>query len=132
MGMTRIVVEGKFGGFARECVAGIKHTSAELQLCLNAMPRCVAVLCKFGGVCRLTVGADTGEAGDDSAWADMLGVGAFFALGHNCDLAACHAFCQSVSSEKGVSSLPSLMYDCVVSVSGSLKRGFDKDASIKR
>lgn len=64
MGMTRIVVEGKFGGFARECVAGIKHTSAELQLCLNAMPRCVAVLCKFGGVCRLTVGADTGEAGE--------------------------------------------------------------------
>lgn len=80
----------------------------------------------------LTVGLTAGGAGDDSAWADMLGVGAFSALGHNCDLAACHAFCQSVSSEKGVSSLPSLMYDCVVSVSGSLKRGFDKDASIKR
>lgn len=83
-------------------------------------------------VSPLTVGLTTGGAGDDSAWADMLGVGAFSALGHNCDLAACHAFCQSVSSEKGVSSLPSLMYDCVVSVSGSLKRGFDKDASIKR
>lgn len=93
----------------------------------------LAVLCKFGGVCRACrLGLTTGEAGDDSAWADMLGVGEFFALGHNCDLAACHAFCQSVSSEKGVSSLPSLMYDCVVSVSGSLKRGFDKDASIKR
>ena len=114
MGMTRIVVEGKFGGFARECVAGIKRTSAELQLCLNALPRCVWLFYV------------------DLVVADMLGVGAFFALGHNCDLAACHAFCQSVSSEKGVSSLPSLMYDCVVSVSGSLKRGFDKDASIKR
>lgn len=92
----------------------------------------LAVLCKFGGVCRFDGWADNGRVGDDSAWADMLGVGAFSALGHNCDLAACHAFCQSVSSEKGVSSLPSLMYDCVVSVSGSLKRGFDKDASIKR
>ena len=77
--------------------------------------------------------ADNGERGEmirrgQTCWA----LGRFFALGHNCDLAACHAFCQSVSSEKGVSSLPSLMYDCVVSVSGSLKRGFDKDASIKR
>ena len=80
----------------------------------------------------LTVGLTAGGVEDASAWADMLGVGAFSALSHNCDLAACHAFCQSVSSEKGVSSLPSLMYDCVVSVSGSLKRGFDKDASIKR
>lgn len=132
MGMTRIVVEGKFGGFVRECVAGIKHTSAELQLCLNALPRCVWLFYVNSVVSvALTVGLTTG-GGDDSAWADMLGVGAFFALGHNCDLAACHAFCQSVSSEKGVSSLPSLMYDCVVSVSGSLKRGFDKDASIKR
>lgn len=132
MGMTRIVVEGKFGGFARECVAGIKHTSAELQLCLNALPRCVWLFYVNSVVC---------VALDD--WADngrgrCFGVGrhagrrGIFALGHNCDLAACHAFCQSVSSEKGVSSLPSLMYDCVVSVSGSLKRGFDKDASIKR
>lgn len=134
MGMTRIVVEGKFGGFARECVAGIKHISAELQLCLNALPRCVWLFYVNLVVCVSLDGwADNGErGGDDSAWADMLGVGAFSALGHNCDLAACHAFCQSVSSEKGVSSLPSLMYDCVVSVSGSLKRGFDKDASIKR
>lgn len=133
MGMTRIVVEGKFGGFARECVAGIKHTSAELQLCLNALRGAFGCFMLIGWcVSPLTVGLTTGEAGDDSALADMLGVGAFSALGHNCDLAACHAFCQSVSSEKGVSSLPSLMYDCVVSVSGSLKRGFDKDASIKR
>ena len=73
MGMTRIVVEGKFGGFARECVAGIKHTSAELQLCLNAMPRCVAVLCKFGGVCRLTVGLTRERRGDDSAWGRHAG-----------------------------------------------------------
>lgn len=132
MGMTHIVVEGKVWWVRRECVAGIKHTSAELQLCLNALPRCVWLFYVNSVVCvALTVGLTTG-GGDDSAWADMLGVGAFFALGHNCDLAACHAFCQSVSSEKGVSSLPSLMYDCVVSVSGSLKRGFDKDASIKR
>lgn len=123
----------KFGGFARECVAGIKHISAELQLCLNALPRCVWLFYVNLVVCVALDGwADNGRVGDDSAWADMLGVGAFSALGHNCDLAACHAFCQSVSSEKGVSSLPSLMYDCVVSVSGSLKRGFDKDASIKR
>lgn len=98
------------------------------MLCRGAF----AVLCKFGGVCRFDGWGDSGRGGRCFGVADMPGVGAFFALGHNCDLAACHAFCQSVSSEKGVSSLPSLMYDCVVSVSGSLKRGFDKDASIKR
>lgn len=133
MGMTRIVTEGEVWWVRPRMRCRHKaHLGRASTLFECFAEVCLAVLCKFGGGCRLMVGLTTGGRGDDSAWADMLGVGAFFALGHNCDLAACHAFCQSVSSEKGVSSLPSLMYDCVVSVSGSLKRGFDKDASIKR
>lgn len=82
MGMTRIVVEGKFGGFARECVAGIKRTSAELQLCLNALPRCVWLFYVDLVECVALDGwADNGRGGgDDSAWADMLSVGRFSRL----------------------------------------------------
>lgn len=133
MGMTHIVVEGKVWWVRprMRCrhKAHLGRASALFE-CFAEVRRLFYVNLV---VCVALDGwADNGRVGDDSAWADMLGVGAFSALGHNCDLAACHAFCQSVSSEKGVSSLPSLMYDCVVSVSGSLKRGFDKDASIKR
>lgn len=75
MGMTRIVVEGKFGGFVRECVAGIKHTSAELQLCLNALPRCVWLFYVNLVVCVALDGwADNGRGGgDDSAWGRHAG-----------------------------------------------------------
>ena len=133
MGMTRIVVEGKVWWVRPRMRCRYKAHLGRASTLFECFAEVRRLFYVNSVVCvALTVGLTAGGVEDASAWADMLGVGAVSALSHNCDLAACHAFCQSVSSEKGVSSLPSLMYDCVVSVSGSLKRGFDKDASIKR
>lgn len=62
MGITRIVVEGKVWWNRPNCVAGIKHTSAEHQICLNALPRCVGCFCVNSVVCvaPLTVGSTAG------------------------------------------------------------------------
>lgn len=131
MGMTHIVVEGKVWWVRPRMRCRHKAHLGRA----STLFECFAEVRRLFYVNLVVCVALDGWADNGRGW-EMIRHGqtcwAFFALGHNCDLAACHAFCQSVSSEKGVSSLPSLMYDCVVSVSGSLKRGFDKDASIKR
>lgn len=81
MGMTHIVVEGKVWWVRPRMRCRHKAHLGRASTLFECFAEVrLAVLCKFGGVCRLTVGLTTGGVEDASAWADMLGVGAFSRL----------------------------------------------------